>query len=214
MSLYEQLENSFIHALLSINSARAEKIIRELMKKESLINIGDKFISPTLEKIGKDWEKGNASLAQVFLSAHMCNDILDKLLPPEKPTKEIQPNLAIATLGDFHTLGKRMVKYSLRVSGYKVDDFGHGLLINQLRDKCRDNKTDILLISALMLPSALLVKHFMEALRDNDLHVKVVVGGAPFYFDKDLWKEVGADAMGYNAAEAVGIVKRLSGESG
>ena len=41
---------------------------------------------------------------------------------------------------------------------------------------------------------------------------KVVVGGAPFLFDDQLWQEVGADAMGKSAADAVAIVTRLMGE--
>ena len=36
--------------------------------------------------------------------------------------------------------------------------------------------------------------------------VRVIVGGAPFLFDDKLWREVGADAMGRNAAEAVALV--------
>jgi methanogenic corrinoid protein MtbC1 len=38
------------------------------------------------------------------------------------------------------------------------------------------------------------------------------VGGAPFLFDDQLWQEVGADAMGSSAVEAVAIVERLMGE--
>jgi len=34
----------------------------------------------------------------------------------------------------------------------------------------------------------------------------LIVGGAPFRFDANLWKEVGADAMGKNASEAINII--------
>ena len=36
--------------------------------------------------------------------------------------------------------------------------------------------------------------------------MRVVVGGAPFLFGENLWRGVGADAMGRNAAEAVTLV--------
>lgn len=36
--------------------------------------------------------------------------------------------------------------------------------------------------------------------------VRLRGGGAPFLFDENLWREVGADAMGRNAAEAVTLV--------
>jgi methanogenic corrinoid protein MtbC1 len=38
------------------------------------------------------------------------------------------------------------------------------------------------------------------------------VGGAPFLFDDQLWQEVGADAMGKSASDAVAIVERLMGD--
>ncbi|MDZ7777050.1 MAG: hypothetical protein U5L09_16260 [Bacteroidales bacterium] len=49
-------------------------------------------------------------------------------------------------------------------------------------------KIKILLLSVLMLPSALHVKDLKQKL--NGTGVKIVVGGAPFRFDENLWKEV------------------------
>jgi trimethylamine corrinoid protein len=42
--------------------------------------------------------------------------------------------------------------------------------------------------------------------------VRIVVGGAPFRFDAELWRQVGADAMGRTAADALDIVATLSAE--
>jgi methanogenic corrinoid protein MtbC1 len=42
--------------------------------------------------------------------------------------------------------------------------------------------------------------------------VKVVVGGAPFRLDDQLWKEVGADAMGREASEALDIIAKMMGD--
>jgi len=70
----------------------------------------------------------------------------------------------------------------------------------------------ILLISVLMLPSALKVREVREKLDGSGLNIKIVVGGAPFLFDDKLWKEVGADAMGRYASEAVTIITSLTGD--
>ncbi|MDO8673928.1 MAG: B12-binding domain-containing protein [Dehalococcoidia bacterium] len=48
-----------------------------------------------------------------------------------------------------------------------------------------------------------------STLRAAGLVVKVAVGGAPFRLDADLWQEVGADAMGYNASDVIAIVRQL-----
>jgi methanogenic corrinoid protein MtbC1 len=47
-------------------------------------------------------------------------------------------------------------------------------------------------------------------LKDSD--VKIVVGGAPFRFDKELWIEVEADAFGNDSSEAVAIVTKMMEE--
>jgi len=64
----------------------------------------------------------------------------------------------------------------------------------------------ILLISTLMYPSALEVKEVRAKLDRAGAAVKILVGGAPFNMDRQLWREVGADAMGRDAAEAVSLV--------
>jgi monomethylamine corrinoid protein len=58
-----------------------------------------------------------------------------------------------------------------------------------------------------MLPSALHIKELKARLSDTD--VKIVVGGAPFRFDEELWKEVGADSFGRDSSEAIEIVTNL-----
>jgi methanogenic corrinoid protein MtbC1 len=80
--------------------------------------------------------------------------------------------------------------------------------VEELVERVRTEKPSILLISVLMLPSALEVKPVVEQIRKTDHSVKVLVGGAPFRFDKQLWREVGADAAGHNAGDAVSLVQK------
>ena len=56
--------------------------------------------------------------------------------------------------------------------------------------------------------SALKVGEVCARLKAAGAPIKVAVGGAPFLFDAKLWQEVGADAMGASAADAVAIVQR------
>ena len=60
-----------------------------------------------------------------------------------------------------------------------------------------------------MLNSALDVKEFILKLREENLRTKVVVGGAPFRFDANLHKEIGADAYGKSASDVLEIIKML-----
>ncbi len=105
-------------------------------------------------------------------------------------------------------LGKRIVYSVLRSSGFDLLDYGKST-VDELLARVKDDSIEILLISVLMLSSALHIKDLREKLDHRGGSVKVVVGGAPFGFDEHLWKDVGADAMGRNASEAVEIVTRL-----
>ena len=62
-----------------------------------------------------------------------------------------------------------------------------------------------------MLPSALQVREVRAGLWAAGANVRLIVGGAPFRLDAHLWQEVGADAMGRNAAEAVALVSGFAG---
>ena len=116
--------------------------------------------------------------------------------------------MAIAALEDSHALGKRLVRSALLAAGYSVKDYGHGIGADALAARVVREQIDILLISTLMLRSALQIGRVVSALRKTRPQTKILVGGAPFLFDAQLWRETGADAVGRNASEAAVIVGR------
>jgi len=69
----------------------------------------------------------------------------------------------------------------------------------------------VLIISTLMLSSALAIKAIIPGLRTSNPGIIIMAGGAPFRFDRELWKEVGADATGSNASEALALVRDCTG---
>ena len=99
-------------------------------------------------------------------------------------------------LADHHVLGMRIVRATLSAAGYEATDYGHGIGARELAERALADGIEVLLVSTLMLPSALQVSELSTLLRGQDSRIKLVVGGAPFLFDKRLWREVGADAMG------------------
>jgi monomethylamine corrinoid protein len=145
------------------------------------------------------------------MSSIICEELIEKLLPPQSPVRKIQPKMAIGVFEDYHLLGKRIVYSTLRASGFELMDLGGGLTADQLIEIVKKEEIKILLLSSLMLPSALHIKKLKPMLKDSD--VKIVVGGAPFRFDKELWIEVEADAFGNDSSEAVAIVTKMMEEA-
>ncbi len=199
----DELERS----LLLLDKDASEKVLNEASKQGSAIEIANQIIAPTLKKIGDDWEEGSLALSQVYMSGVICEELIDKILPPNHPVRIHQPKMAIGVFEDFHLLGKRIVFSSLRASGFELTDLGGGLTIDGLVEIIKKEKIEIMLLSVLMLPAALHIKDLKQRL--GDTNVKIIVGGAPFRFDEELWKEVGADGFGKDSSEAIQVVTKL-----
>jgi len=199
----DELERS----LLLLDKDASEKVLIEASKQGSAIEIANQIIASTLKKIGDDWEEGSLALSQVYMSGVICEELIDKILPPNNPARINQPKMAIGVFEDYHLLGKRIVFSSLRASGFELTDLGGGLTIDKIVEIIEKEKIRILLLSVLMLPSALHIKELKKRLSGVD--VKLLVGGAPFRFDENLWKEVGADGFGKDSSEAIQLVTKL-----
>ncbi len=195
-------------ALLSIDRIDSKAIVDKLRENFQPLEIAEKVIVPALERIGTGWEEGRIALSQVYMSGKISEELVDSLLPQGCPGRKNSPRLAIAVLDDYHMLGKRIVYSILRADGFDILDYGT-MASDNLVNRAQQDQIEILLISTLMLPSALNVKDVTRSIKNSDSNIKVVVGGAPFRFDEDLWQEVGADAMGHNASEAVEIITQV-----
>ena len=200
--------NDLERALLSFDRDAAQQIVNQAASKGNPVEIAGELISQTLKKFGDGWEQGKLSLSQVYMSGVICEQIIDTILPPSSPVRKDQPKIAIAVFEDYHLLGKRIIYSVLRASGFELTDLGGGLDAGRLTELVRKEKIKILLLSVLMLPSALRIKELKERLSGTG--VIIVVGGAPFRLDEELWKEVGADFFGKDSSEAIDIVTKLT----
>lgn len=198
-------------ALESLDRPRVEKIFQHALSQQAPMQVLENLIVPALEQLGEEWSSGQIALSQIYMSSRLCEDMVGRVLPPMAPERKSQPRHAIVVLNDYHTLGKRIVLSVMRASGFDTLDYGR-MEVDELVERVIADDLKILMISVLMLPAALKIKQVRAALSARGVQVRIAVGGAPFLFDAGLWREVGADSMGRNAAEAVAIVRRWMGE--
>jgi len=203
------LISEFEKSLLQINRIKAEELFEKCFIDKNSFELLETLSIKALERIGEGWENGSISLSQVYMSGIICEELIEKYMPKLDIIRKESPKLAIAVLQDHHALGKRIVCSVLRAGGYQVLDFGQGLSIDDLVQKTIENDIEILLISTLMLPSALKVKDVKNKLTLQGSNTKIIVGGAPFRLDSNLWKSVGADADGKNASDVVNTIQIL-----
>ena len=201
----------FREALESLDRVKAERAFSEALNYLTPIQAVEQVVVPALEQIGAAWEDGSVALSQVYMSGRVCEELVESVLPASDPDRKHQPRSAIVVLSDYHMLGKRIVYSLMRASGFELFDYGR-MDVDELVTRVLAEKIRVLLISVLILPSALKVREVCARLKAAGTPIKVAVGGAPFLFDDQLWREVGADAMGRSAADAVTIVRDWMGD--
>lgn len=204
---FEKLKPRLTNALISMDFLTVREILTQSYDQCTPYQLVEQLVVPVLETIGNGWEKGEFSLSQVFVSGRFCEEMVDIILPPMDNARRYQPKMAIAVLEDRHMLGARVVYSAMRASGFELANYGSQNAESLVRRVEKDH-IQVLLVSTLMLPSALKVKRLRSLLDQTNQRVKIMVGGAPFRFDPQLWQEVGADAFGLSAADAIAFAEQ------
>lgn len=201
------LTSELHEALASLDRLRVDALFHQALGQAAPMQAVEGLIVPALVQLGDEWSRGELALSQIYMASRLCEQLVERVLPASAPERKAEPRHAIVVLGDYHLLGKRIVLSVLRASGFEVLDYGR-MEVDELVDRAVADHLAMLSISVLMLSSALKVKAVRAGLDARGQRVRIAVGGAPFLFDSELWREVGADAMGRNAADAVALVQR------
>ena len=208
----DMLRERFRAALATLDHVQAETVLKQALAGTEPLEMIERLVVPVMEQLGAEWDSGKLALSQIYMGSRMCEQLLERFLHQGAAKPRSSPRLAVVVLSDYHMLGKRIVYSVMRASGYDILDYGR-LDVDGLVDRAIADRLDILLVSVLMLPSALKVRALRDALNARGVGIRIAVGGAPFLFDPALWREVGADAMGRTASDAIGIVERWKEEA-
>jgi 5-methyltetrahydrofolate--homocysteine methyltransferase len=112
--------------------------------------------------------------------------------------------------GDIHDIGKNLVGMMLEGAGFEIIDLGVGVKPEQFIEKAGEEKADIIGVSALLTTTMMSMAEVVKLKNEKGLSsLKVIIGGAPLSLD--FCKEIGADAYGVDAMDAVVKVKELMG---
>jgi 5-methyltetrahydrofolate--homocysteine methyltransferase len=100
----------------------------------------------------------------------------------------------------------------LQANGYDVVDLGIDVEIAEFVKAAQEHQADCVGMSSLLTLSIENMGVVIQTLKDAGVRdqVKVIVGGAPV--TQEFADEIGADAFGYDASDAVKKVKTLLGK--
>jgi 5-methyltetrahydrofolate--homocysteine methyltransferase len=165
--------------------------------------------------VGDRFRAHEIFLPDVLLAAKAMYKGMDELKP--LLLREGVPSLGKVVIGsvrgDLHDIGKNLVGIMLKGAGYEVIDLGHDVPPEKMVGTAKAEGASVIGMSALLTTTMPVMQEVVDLVRAEGLtgRVRTVVGGAPV--TAAFAKEIGADAYGFDAGNAVDVVKELVGRA-
>lgn len=207
MGILEDIYSAVIDGKVDDAAAGVEQGLNEGIAVDDLLKKG---LLAAMDLVGERFGEGDIFIPQVIWSAKAMQAGMDLLRPrftEGQQGKSVRIIIGTAE-GDIHDIGKNLVGMMLEGAGFEVVDLGVGVKPEQFVEKAVEEKADIIGVSALLTTTMMSMAEVVKLKNEKALpSLKVIIGGAPLSLD--FCKEIGADAYGVDAMDAVVKVKEL-----
>ena len=207
MGVLEDVYNAVIDGKVDDAAAGVEQGLNAGITVDDLL---EKGLLAAMDLVGERFGEGDIFIPQVIWSAKAMQAGMDLLRPHFTEGQQGKSaRIIIGTAeGDIHDIGKNLVGMMLEGAGFEVVDLGVGVKPEQFIEKAVEEKADIIGVSALLTTTMMSMAEVVKLKNEKGLSsLKVIIGGAPLSLN--FCKEIGADAYGVDAMDAVVKVKEL-----
>ena len=210
MDILAQISDSLLHGDDAKVLALTQQAIHQGIPCKVVLDAG---LIAGMSVVGERFKAHEIFLPDVLLAAKAMYAGMDELKP--LLMKEKVPLLSKVVIGsvqgDLHDIGKNLVGIMLRGSGFEVIDLGNDVAPESFVETAKGQNASIIGLSALLTTTMPVMRAVVNLVRSEGLagKVKTIVGGAPV--SEAFAREIGADAYGFDAANAVDRVKSLAG---
>ena len=164
---------------------------------------------PAMAVVGERYSSGEFFLPQMMIAARAMSEAMEVLKSHlMKSTYEKRGKVALGTVaGDFHDIGKNIVKIMLEGGGYEVIDLGVDTPADKFIEAVQKDSVQAVLMSSLITLTMENMRRTIQALEGAGLRKSIVigVGGAPV--TQKFADEIGAD---FYSADAYGAVEKCN----
>lgn len=162
-----------------------------------------------MDVVGEKYERNEYFLAELIMAGEVMKEGMKVLEPYLRGSgmKKIGKVVIGTVRGDLHDIGKNITITLLNAAGFDVIDLGVDVPPEKFVEAVKENKPDIVGMSALLTTTMIEMENVIKALKEAGLRdkVKIIIGGAPI--TKEYAEKIGADAAARDAVEGVNICK-------
>lgn len=205
------MRDRYLAALLAGDRRTALDIVVEeaLASEMDVPTLYLRVIQPALYEIGRLWEQGRIGVTQERVATNITRQALAQLsqhLAGQAGNGKLA--LVACVEGELHDLGAQMVADLLEMAGFDARFLGANVPTASLVEAVRSEAPHLLVLSATLTANLAALREAVAAVRAAvGARVVVTVGGQALA--GVLPHELGADAGGTSALDAVAAVRRL-----
>ena len=208
-----KLARQYLDSLLAGERNKASRLVLEAVKEGARVSeIYLHVFQPSQHEIGRLWQLNRISVAQEHYCTAATQLVMSQLYPyiftGERKNKTL---VATCVAGDLHEIGVRMVADFFEMDGWDTFYLGANVPTRSVIQTLIDRRADVLAASATITSHVGMLADLIRAVRNTPecRDVKIIVGGYPFKVAPDLWRQVGADGFGRDAAESIAVANQL-----
>jgi len=185
---------------------RTRQALAEKISPQTILNQG---LIAGMEVVGNRFRNHEIFLPDVLLAARAMNSGVEEIKPLLiKGTLSSRGKVIIGTVqGDLHDIGKNLVGIMLKGAGFEVIDLGNDVSVDRFIQAARNEKAAVIGMSALLTTTMPVMKEVVQKVKEENLGVKTIIGGAPV--SEEYAREIGADAYGFDAGYAVEKINQI-----
>lgn len=159
--------------------------------------------------IGDKFKREEIFVPEVLVAARAMNKGVEVLKPYLQDSSNISKGTAVlgTVKGDLHDIGKNLVRIMMEGKGIDVIGLGTDISAETFIDEAKKNHADIICCSALLTTTMPEMKRVVDLVKEENLDVKVMIGGAPV--NQEFCDEIGADYYTDDAASAADVATSI-----
>ena len=208
------MSNDLIDAMANLEEDKAIDIVRKKIENgETAFDIVEQC-RKGVEIVGKRYSEGKYYLSDLIMSEAILKEVM-YILEPHFSNNDTESHDGIKVImgtieGDIHDLGKNIVVYLLRSSGYYVYDLGVDVPPEKFIEAIKKTGAKIVGVCVLLTFCIVYVKELVDLLIETGLReeVTLVLGGYPV--DEQVREYTGVDYVANDAVKGLEIFDRIS----
>lgn len=159
--------------------------------------------------VGEKFGRNEVFVPDLLMAARAMSVAMGHLKPFfDSGAAQYKGKLIIGTVeGDLHDIGKNLAGMVIEGGGWNIIDLGVDVTAEQFMDAVEEHPGSVVGLSALLTTTMVNMEKTVQAIKDKNPEIKVLVGGAPL--TQEFCDKIGADMYASDPQQALNYLSSV-----